>query len=185
MIVLFNCEKRHQGFCFRRFEKSWKTNIRLSPISLLPGRDCFQIPGGRFSARFVPGRGSRKWLFGRQDVRSSGRCRFFPEGSPVEPCGFPGSGLKEREAVIAGIFDGQVVTEFEVQKAVVLEASPVTSEKGITFTVVDASGDPFLIVPGHDQHHIFTHGGLNLPEKIEGEVGAVSYTHLRAHETLR
>ena len=104
-----------------------------------------------------------------------GAVSFFRKEAPLNLVASLGSGLKDYEAVVDGVFDGLVVTEFEVQEAVVLEASPVTSEEGIAFTVVDTSGDPFLIVPGHDQQHIFTHGGLNLPEKIEGEVGACPF----------
>ena len=104
-----------------------------------------------------------------------GAVGFFRKEAPLNLVASLCSGLKEREAVVNGVFDGLVVTEFEVQEAVVLEASPVTSEEGIAFTVDDASGDPFLIVPGHAAPHIFTHGGMNLAEKIEGEVGACPF----------
>ena len=77
-----------------------------------------------------------------------GAVGFFRKEAPLNLVASLGSGLKQREAMVDGVFDGLVVTEFEVQEAVVLEASPVTSEEGIAFTVVDASGDPFLIVPG-------------------------------------
>ena len=77
-----------------------------------------------------------------------GAVGFFRKEATLNLVASLGSCLKEREAVVDGVFDGLVVTEFEVQEAVVLEASPVTSEEGIAFTVVDASGDPFLIVPG-------------------------------------
>ena len=101
-----------------------------------------------------------------------GAVGFFRKEAPLNLVASLGSGLKEREAMVDGVFDGLVVTEFEVQEAVVLEASPVTSEEGIAFTVVDASGAPFLIVPGHNQYYIITHGGLNLLEKMEGEIGS-------------
>ena len=54
-----------------------------------------------------------------------GAVGFFRKEAPLNLVASLGSGFKEREAVVDGVFDGLVVTEFEVQEAVVLEASPV------------------------------------------------------------
>ena len=64
-----------------------------------------------------------------------GAVGFFRKEAPLNLVASLGSGLKEHEAVVDGVFDGLVVTELEVQEAVVLEAcllytSPSPRDRG-------------------------------------------------------
>ena len=57
-----------------------------------------------------------------------------------------------------GIVDGLVVADFEVQKPVIFDASPVTTKQRIAANEVKRAGDVSPVAFGHDQQSIFCHG---------------------------